>query len=139
MGARLRVRADLDDEALSRLHALAFQVPYRPTAWRSRLQRHSLTWITAHGGDDRLVGFVNVSWDGGVHAFLLDTVVHPDRRHAGLGNALVQRAATEAAAVGCEWLHVDFEEHLSGFYLGACAFGPTAAGLRRLDRPAPRH
>ncbi|MDP9398334.1 MAG: GNAT family N-acetyltransferase [Actinomycetota bacterium] len=114
------------------MHALAFDEPYRPIAWRSRLQRHSLTWITAYDEDDGLVGFVNIAWDGGRHAFLLDTVVDPDRRHAGLGAALVQRAATEAGAAGCSWLHVDFEEHLRGFYLGACGFAPTAAGLRRL-------
>jgi GNAT superfamily N-acetyltransferase len=114
---RLSVRADIDDQALSRLHALAFNMAYRATAWRSQLQQHSLTWITAHDEDNRLVG----------------TVVDPDRRHAGLGTALVQRAATEAAAAGCTWLHVDFEEHLSGFYLDACGFSPTAAGLRRLN------
>lgn len=133
MDVRLSVRADIDDQALSRLHALAFNMAYRATAWRSQLQQHSLTWITAHDEDNRLVGFLNVAWDGGTHAFLLDTVVDPDRRHAGLGTALVQRAATEAAAAGCTWLHVDFEEHLSGFYLDACGFSSTAAGLRRLN------
>ncbi len=137
MGVRLSVRADIDDQALSRLHALAFDMPYRTTAWRSQLQQHSLTWITAHDEDDLLVGFVNVAWDGGTHAFLLDTVVDPDRRHAALGTALVQRAATEAAAAGCIWLHVDFGEHLGGFYLDACGFSPTAAGLRRLNHPGP--
>jgi hypothetical protein len=79
---RLSVRADIDDQALSRLHALAFNMAYRATAWRNQLQQHSLTWITAHEEDNRLVGFLNVAWDGGTHAFLLDTVVDPDRRHA---------------------------------------------------------
>jgi hypothetical protein len=32
-------------------------------------------------------------------------------------------------AAGCEWLHVDFEEHLRGFYLESCGFTPTGAGL----------
>ncbi len=111
---RLSVRADVDDQALSRLHALAFDMPYRITAWRAQLQEHSLTWITAHAADDGLVGFLNVAWDGGTHAFLLDTVVDPDHRHGGLGTALVQRAVIEAAAAGCTWLHVDFDEQLSG-------------------------
>jgi len=32
---------------------------------------------------------------------------------------------------GAEWLHVDFEPHLEGFYR-ACGFRPTEAGLIRL-------
>lgn len=56
IGTQLRVRADVDDESLCRLHARAFNGPYRLTAWCTRLQRHSLTWIAAHEEDDRLVG-----------------------------------------------------------------------------------
>jgi hypothetical protein len=29
----------------------------------------------------------------------------------------------------CEWLHVDFEDHLRAFYFDACGFEPTNAGL----------
>ncbi|KKD02159.1 acetyltransferase, partial [Streptomyces sp. WM6386] len=32
-------------------------------------------------------------------------------------------------AAGCEWLHVDFEEHLRSFYFEACGFRETTAGL----------
>ena len=32
-------------------------------------------------------------------------------------------------AAGCEWLHVDFQDHLRDFYFGACGFTPTNAGL----------
>ncbi|WP_372498322.1 GNAT family N-acetyltransferase [Streptomyces marispadix] len=88
----------------------------------------------AHHGRDvrgRLVGFVNVLGDGGVHAFVLDTTVHPSARRRGLGVRLVRRAADEASRAGARWLHVDYEEHLSGFY-ARCGFRPTAAGLRRL-------
>lgn len=134
MDVRLVVRADVDDQALSQLHAKAFHTPYRATPWRSQLRCHSLTWITAHDDQDWLVGFVNVAWDGGTHAFLLDTVVDPERRHAGLGTALVRRAISETAGAGCTWLHVDFEEHLSDFYLAACGFSATAAGVLRVDR-----
>ena len=35
----------------------------------------------------------------------------------------------ESRAAGCEWLHVDFEEELREFYVGACGFTPTPAGL----------
>ena len=47
----------------------------------------------------------------------------------------VDDRAHEAAAAGCGWLHVDFEEHLSDFYLGPCGFTPTAAGVLRLSLP----
>ncbi len=85
-------------------------------------------WVCAYEGT-RLIGFVNVAWDGGAHAFLLDTLVAPDRRHAGIGRALVEVAERESRAAGCEWLHVDFEEELGAFYVGACGFSPTPAGL----------
>jgi hypothetical protein len=37
--------------------------------------------------------------------------------------------AAGARAAGCEWLHVDFEEDLRGFYLDECGFTPTGAAL----------
>lgn len=98
--------------------------------WAPILDR-SLTVVCAYDGE-ALVGFVNVAWDGGVHAFLLDTTVHPDVQQRGLGTRLVQTAAGEAAARGVHWLHVDYEPHLEQFYRG-CGFAPTAAGLLRLN------
>ncbi len=94
--------------------------------WGPILDR-SLGWVCAVDGD-RLVGFVNVAWDGGVHAFLLDTTVHPDYQRRGVGRALVREAATMARARGAEWLHVDYEDDLGPFYRG-CGFRPSAAGL----------
>ena len=91
--------------------------------------RRSLVYVCAYRG--RLVGFVNVAWDGGVHGFLLDTTVHPDLRRRGIGRRLVLLAAEEAGQGGVEWLHVDFEPHLRGFYEG-CGFRPSEAGLLRL-------
>ncbi|MFJ3905731.1 GNAT family N-acetyltransferase [Streptomyces sp. NPDC090025] len=82
--------------------------------------------------DGRLVGYVNVVGDGGAHAFLLDTTVHPDERRHGLGVALVRAAAAAARARGAHWLHVDFEPHLTTFY-ERCGFRPTAAGLLALQ------
>src|ERR1700688_3487411 len=40
-----------------------------------RVQAHSLGWVTARNGDGCVVGFVNVAWDGALHAFLIDTSV----------------------------------------------------------------
>ncbi|AEV84725.1 putative acetyltransferase NSI [Actinoplanes sp. SE50] len=79
-----------------------------------------------------MIGFLQVCWDSGSHAFLLDTAVDPDHRSQGLGAALVRAATAEARAAGCEWLHVDFEPHLEHFYLDRCGFRPTPAGLVHL-------
>lgn len=79
----------------------------------------------------RLVGFINVATDGGVHAFLLDTTVHPNFQRQGIGTRLVTIATARARDRGMVWLHVDFEPHLAGFYRG-CGFSPTGAGLLRL-------
>jgi len=90
----------------------------------------SLAHIGAYHGD-RLVGFVNVAWDGGIHAFILDTSVHPDMRRQGIATRMVRQATSLAREHGAEWLHVDFEPHLTGFYR-ACGFRPTDAGLIKL-------
>jgi len=59
-------------------------------------------------------------------------MVAADQRHRGIGTALVRHATDAARAAGCQFLHVDFEDHLRGFYLGACGFAPTNAGLIEL-------
>ena len=124
-------RAGFDNAALDTLHAAGFGHAAQGIDWHARLARHSLGWVCAHRGDV-LVGFVNVSWDGGVHAFLVDTVVAPDSRGHGLGTALVAPAVSGARAAGCRWLHVDYEPHLTHFYVESCGFRPTAAGLLAL-------
>ncbi|MEU0836601.1 GNAT family N-acetyltransferase [Streptomyces sp. NPDC056231] len=121
-------RGDFENSALNELHAEGFDHPPGQTDWRARLQRHSLGWVCAWE-DDCLIGFVNVVWDGGVHAFILDTVVAQRSRSKGIGAALVAGAAEGARAAKCEWLHVDFEEHLRSFYVDVCGFKGTAAGL----------
>jgi GNAT superfamily N-acetyltransferase len=124
-------RAVFADDELNALHAEGFGHPPRHTDWRARVERHSLGWVCALDGD-RLVGFVNVPWDGGAHAFVVDTVVAATHRQGGVGTMLVEVAARQARAAGCEWLHVDFEEDLGRFYFDACGFSPTAAGLLAL-------
>lgn len=94
------------------------------------LLRHAAAWVVARRTGSA-VGFVKVVWDGGQHAFLLDTTVLPEERRHGLGTRLVASAAAEARRLGAGWLHVDFEPHLAGFY-GDCGFRPTDAGLMRL-------
>jgi GNAT superfamily N-acetyltransferase len=99
--------------------------------WRALAETHSLGWVTARASG-QLVGFANVLWDGLVHAWIQDVMVAATHRHDGIGTRLVTVAAAEARAARCEWLHVDFDEHLRRFYIDACGFTPTPAGLLRL-------
>lgn len=78
------------------------------------------------------MGFVNVIWDGQVHAFIEDTLVADRARRQGIGKKLVSVATEQARAAGCEWLHVDFDDHHKSFYFEACGFRPTNAGLIQL-------
>lgn len=121
-------RGDFDNASLNALHAEGFGHSADQTDWRARLQRHSLGWVCAWE-HSLLIGFVNVVWDGGVHAFILDTVVAQQFQNKGVGTQLVATAAREARAAKCQWLHVDFEERLRGFYFDACGFKKTSAGL----------
>ncbi len=131
MPPEIIARFPVDDAELSALHARAFGDPQPVRPWAARLERHALTWIGAFD-DGRLAGFVQVCWDGGDHAFLLDTAVDPAWQRRGIGARLVRAATDEARAAGCSWLHVDYEPHLDTFYRDRCGFTPTAAGLRRL-------
>jgi ribosomal protein S18 acetylase RimI-like enzyme len=128
---RYVVRFPVDDPELSALHAAAFEGEPDVQPWAERLGRWALTWVGAFS-NDQLVGFVQVCWDGGAHAFVLDTAVHPDHGRQGIGKQLVLTAAEEARAAGCEWLHVDYEPHLKALYEDACGFRPTDAGLLKL-------
>jgi len=126
--AVVAVRPMLTDDDLNELFSASWP-GHRLTSFAPLLAR-SLIWIAARRGS-RLVGFVNVVGDGGAHAFILDTTVHPDERRQGLGVRLVRTAAEEARTRGAQWLHVDYEPHLESFY-AQCGFRPTAAGLMRL-------
>lgn len=118
-------------DELNVLHAEGFEHDLLDWDWRDQVERHSLGWVIARD-DEGLAGFVNVVWDGGSHAFVIDTLVATRARRRGIGVDLVRAAEREARAAGCEWLHVDFEDHLRAFYFDACGFTPTNAGLIEL-------
>lgn len=128
IGIEYRISPPVHNDALNALFA---------TAWEGHTYRdfgpvlsHSLLYVCAYAGD-MLVGFVNLAWDGGIHAFLLDTTVHAKWQHRGIGRQLVIRAVEAARERGIEWIHVDYEPHLEGFYQ-SCGFRPTLAGLIHL-------
>lgn len=135
MDVAYRWRGPFADEDVNVLHAEGFGHAVLDIGWRRQVERHSLGWVCAYDRE-HLVGFANVAWDGGVHAFVLDTLVQSDARHEGIGTRLLEVASREARAAGCEWLHVDFDEELGGFYLGAGGFAPTAAGVIALGARA---
>jgi len=123
-----RIEPELTDAELNDLFACA---------WKNHAERtfgpvleRSLTYVCAFVGS-RLVGFVNVAWDGGVHGFILDTTVHRDFQRRRIGTEMMKRAADIAAERGIEWLHVDYEHHLHAFYRG-CGYRKTDAGLLNL-------
>jgi GNAT superfamily N-acetyltransferase len=123
------VQPHLADDDLNELFEQAWS-DHRPRPFGLTLAR-SLTWVAAFD-ERRLVGFVNVAWDGGVHGFILDTTVHPQYQRRGIGRELVTVATRVARERGLEWLHVDYEPMLQPFY-GACGFRPCRAGLIRLS------
>jgi ribosomal protein S18 acetylase RimI-like enzyme len=121
-------RGEFENAEVNALRAEAFDHPVLEDDWKLQVQNHSLGWVCARD-DGELVGFVNVPWDGGVHAFILDAMVSMQARGQGVGTQLVAVAAHEARTTGCEWLHVDFDDDLRAFYFDACGFTPTNAGL----------
>jgi GNAT superfamily N-acetyltransferase len=127
-------RGDFGNSAVNALHAEGFGHQAAGDDWQAQVRQHGLGWVCAQDGRD-LVGFVNVAWDGAFHAFLLDTLVAARVRRQGVGTRLVAIAAENARAAGCEWLHVDFEDHLGPFYVGSCGFRPATAGLMALSWP----
>lgn len=119
----------------NRLHAAAFGTRVftdEEWDWAALVERHSLGWVTSRTMDGALVGFVNVLWDGSVHAWLQDVMVEPAHQREGIGEQLVAEATDAARAAGCEWLHVDFDDEHTPFYVDRCGFQPAKAGLKHL-------
>lgn len=131
MTTELTWRGEFDNAEVNELHAAAFETRVYSEEewnWRRQVEAHSLGWVTARD-EAGLVGFANVISDGVVHAWIQDVMVAERAGRRGVGTAVVAACADGARAAGCEILHVDFEEHLSGFYIDTCGFTPSPAGL----------
>ena len=101
-------RAPFSNGEIHALHAAAFETRLFDESewdWVAQTNRYSLGWVVARD-DDRFVGFVNVLWDGLVHAFIEDVMVDDDYRHRGIGVGIVHAARDGARGAGCEFLHV---------------------------------
>lgn len=133
MACEYEWRGLINNREVNSLHVDAFGAANSTeTDWISLIERNSLGWVTARD-EHRLVGFVNVISDGQTHAWIQDVMVFSGSRHLGIGSQLVAMAREASREAGCKSLHVDFEEHLGGFYFQACGFHPTAAGLINLQ------
>jgi len=121
-------RGQFENGEVNLLHAECFEHRLFEDDWWTQVNRFSLGWVCLRRST-KLIGFVNVAWDGGVHAFVLDTMIATALRRQGLATNLIQEAIKRAREAGCEWLHVDFDPHLRSFYFDACGFNPTHAGL----------
>ena len=124
-------RGEFSNDAVNRLHAAAFHHRLYNDDWWTQVNRHSLGWVCARRAEE-LIGFVNVAWDGALHAFILDTMVAQDSQHQGIATRMLSICATEARNARCEWLHVDFGDDLRPLYFESAGFMPTNAGLIRL-------
>lgn len=134
-------RGEFGNDEVNSLHAEAFDTRLFDGSewdWHALTTTHSLGWVVARDGTGPLVGFVNVLWDGLVHAWIQDTMVAAASRGQGVGRRLVAAATDGARAAGCEWLHVDFDDHLRAFYFDSCGFQPTNAGLIALQSDPSR-
>jgi GNAT superfamily N-acetyltransferase len=134
-------RGRFANQEVNELHAAAFRTRLYGDDewnWNQLVENHSVGWVVARI-DGRLVGFANVVWDGLVHAWIQDVMVAERVGRQGIGTALVGAAADGARIAGCETLHVDFDAHLSRFYIDACGFTPTSAGLLDLSMPSEQH
>jgi ribosomal protein S18 acetylase RimI-like enzyme len=123
------VNPEITNEELNPLFAAAWEnhafFDFEPVL------RRSLGYVCAYH-EKRLVGYVNLAWDGARHAFILDTTVHREYRRRGIGKKLVELAADYAGEKNVDWLHVDFEPHLRTFYFDECGFRSTDAGIMRI-------
>lgn len=81
------------------LHAECFEHRLFEDDWWTQVNRFSLGWVCLRRST-KLIGFVNVAWDGGVHAFVLDTMITTALRRRGLATDLIREATRRAREAG---------------------------------------
>lgn len=86
---RYEWRGSFTNQEVNALHAEAFEHRMFEDDWNDQLDRLSLGWVTARD-DDGLVDFVNVIWDGLVHA----SWKTPSSRYVPAGRASVPVSST---------------------------------------------
>lgn len=75
--------------------------------WDAILSR-SLAYVTARNDEGELIGFCNLSWDGGRHAIFYDLNIAPDYQHKDLLAPIIMPLMKIAEGSGAKYLHADF-------------------------------
>ena len=120
-------RGAVRNEEINLLHAEGFDHEYGEDDWTGLLSRLSLGWVTARD-DQGLVGFVNVIWDGRLHAFIEDTLVAHRARRQGIGKRLVR--PPEEFLLRCMW----FPSHQCWTHPTALAGGGPSGKRQEVGR-----
>lgn len=94
----IRVDPRPDAAAFGALWQAAWDAPW--TGDLDAIWSRSLVHLGAYDGG-RLVGYLNLAWDGGAHGFLLDTTVHPQFRRRGIATRLVRRRLRKRGGANC--------------------------------------
>ena len=122
-------RGAFTNQEVNALHAEAFNTRvFEESGWNwvELVHRHSLGWVVAREGAE-LVGFVNVLWDGLVHAWLQDTMVAAKAQGRGIGPTLSPgpvMAPSGQDASTCMWISKT-----------TCARSISAPAVSRLPTP----
>jgi hypothetical protein len=101
MTVQYQWRGPFTNDEANRLHAEAFETRLSDADewnWERLVRAHSLGWVTARSADD-LVGFVNVIWDGLVHAWVQDEMVAKAARGSGIGRGHAKPAARSCTSI----------------------------------------
>lgn len=128
MSFRVEINPTVSNSALNQLFSDSW--PQHEAVNFKPLLQHALVYVCGYHDRD-LVGFAKLAWDGGTHGFLLDPTVSTKHRRKGLGKEMVEACKREGMSRGLEWIHVDYEPKLRGFY-ECCGFRNTEAGLINL-------
>lgn len=131
----LEWKGSFGDTEVNELHAEAFETRVftnEESPWTHLSENHSWGWVVARDDSGTLTGFINVLSDGHTHAWVQDVMVAAAARRQGLGVRMIHEVRDQASAAGMEWLHVDFDDEHTTFYIDACGFTPAKAGLMEL-------
>ncbi len=132
---RIEWKGEFNDTEVNELHAEAFDTRVftnEESPWNHLAEHHSWGWVVARDGDGAITGFINVLSDGHTHAWVQDVMVAASAQRQGLGVRMINEVRDRASVASIEWLHVDFDDEHTAFYIDACGFAPTKAGLMEL-------
>jgi len=123
-----KISPTVSDDHLNILYASAW--PNHSNQTFEEELSHALFYVCAYN-NSQLIGFVKVIGDGTIHGFILEPTVHPDFQRKGIGSELLAHVENHSRELGLQYLHVDFESNLLGFYRSN-GYEHTEAGLLNL-------